>query len=174
MFPARCCPARGKEARRSRHAASCKAVKRWKDKAARPSPDLGRARGRIGAGPDTIGAQRVANEDGIAETIPSPNLSRNADIMSLSQAAPIRGGQITQCRPRRAAELSSGVPAVWRCGKNRHFAEGGHFTPSGRDHLPPTDSLEPGDVGESTVRSCLNLGRGFWQASPDVASRPQR
>jgi hypothetical protein len=71
----------------------------------------------MGAGSDTIGARRVANEDGIAETIPSPNLSRNADIMSLSQAAPIKGGQIIQCRPRRAAELSSGVPAVWRCGK---------------------------------------------------------
>jgi len=53
----------------------------------------------------------------------------------------------------------SGLPASQQLAmrKNRHRAEGGHFTPSGRDHLTPTDSLEPGDVGESTAPSLLKL-----------------
>jgi hypothetical protein len=30
--------------------------------------------------------------------------------------------------------------------ENRRCADGGHFAPSGRDHLKPASSLEPGDI----------------------------
>ena len=55
-------------------------------------------------------------------------------------------------RPRGVGELSSGAPCWSGDAEKSTLLEGGHFTPSCRDHLTPTDSLEPGDVGESTAR----------------------
>jgi hypothetical protein len=90
-------------------------------------------------------------------------------FLSRANMAPAKSPNTT-----REGRLSC-LPAPKRCGDAEKSTAPKAATPRlrGRDHLTPTDSLEPCGVGESTVHFCLNLGRGFWQASPDVASRPQ-